>query len=50
MSKDTRNAGFALLLSLAIVMTASISARVFFEDVKTVEAGESQIMTPVDGY
>lgn len=47
MSPDTRTAGLAYLLSIAIVLTASISARVFFQDIKTVTAGDIEVMTPV---
>jgi hypothetical protein len=49
MSSSTRTAGLAYLLSAAIVVMASVSARVFFQDVKTVTAEEMRIMSPVDG-
>ena len=48
MSKDTRTAGLAYILSIVIVVTVSVFARVMFQDVKVVEAGDVEIMTPVN--
>lgn len=46
---ENRAVGLAFLLSLAIVAGASLTARVYLlEDVKTVEAGDVQYMTPVE--
>ncbi len=45
---ENRAVGLAFLLSLAIVAGVSLTARVYLQDVKTVEAGDVQYMTPVE--
>lgn len=48
-TSENRAVGMAFLLSLAIVAGVSLTARVYLlEEVKTVEAGDIQYMTPVD--
>lgn len=48
-TSENRAVGLAFLLSLAIVAGVSLTARVYLlEDVKTVEAGDVQFMTPVN--
>lgn len=45
MTRDTRSAGLAFLLSLALVAGVSLSARLLYADATPVLADEAPVMT-----